>query len=94
MVCLVVSNMLSILNVNIFNVNVKMATITDNVPSIITASVGPYRLHIVLKQGRDLAAKDACGITSPARNYEYRTIIKLIISNVVQEQVIRTWNLN
>ena len=23
--------------------------------------VGPYRLHIVLRQGRDLAAKDTCG---------------------------------
>jgi hypothetical protein len=23
--------------------------------------VGPFRLHVVLKQGRDLAAKDSCG---------------------------------
>lgn len=23
--------------------------------------LGPFRLHVVLKQGRDLAAKDSCG---------------------------------
>ncbi|XP_046657711.1 multiple C2 and transmembrane domain-containing protein-like [Daphnia pulicaria] len=27
--------------------------------------VGPFRLHVVLKQGRDLAAKDSCGTSDP-----------------------------
>uniref|UniRef100_A0A0P5T207 Multiple C2 and transmembrane domain-containing protein n=1 Tax=Daphnia magna TaxID=35525 RepID=A0A0P5T207_9CRUS len=27
--------------------------------------LGPFRLHVVLKQGRDLAAKDSCGTSDP-----------------------------
>jgi hypothetical protein len=34
--------------------------------------VGPFRLHVVLKQGRDLAAKDSCGRANvvPAKHWE------------------------
>ncbi len=34
----------------------------------VSLSGGPYRLHILLKQGRELAAKDTCGTHLPIEN--------------------------